>query len=62
MHLQGKPVAAFDPEGLIFAAGVNNESIKLYDLRSFDKVKKINIHNDGSSFSEYFLIDFLWIT
>ncbi|ODM90377.1 WD repeat-containing protein 82 [Orchesella cincta] len=37
MHLQGKPVAAFDPEGLIFAAGVNNESIKLYDLRSFDK-------------------------
>jgi len=41
MHLQGKPVAAFDPEGLIFAAGVNNESIKLYDLRSFDKVQKI---------------------
>lgn len=37
MHLQGKPVAAFDPEGLIFAAGVNSESIKLYDLRSFDK-------------------------
>ncbi|CAH1709339.1 unnamed protein product [Chironomus riparius] len=37
MHLQGKPIAAFDPEGLIFAAGVNSESIKLYDLRSFDK-------------------------
>lgn len=37
MHLQGRPVAAFDPEGLIFAAGVNSESIKLYDLRSFDK-------------------------
>jgi COMPASS component SWD2 len=40
MHLLGRPVAAFDPEGLIFAAGVNNESVKLYDLRSFDKVSK----------------------
>jgi len=37
MHLTGKPVAGFDPEGLIFAAGVNNEVVKLYDLRSFDK-------------------------
>ncbi len=37
MQLQGRPVAAFDPEGLIFAAGVNSESVKLYDLRSFDK-------------------------
>ncbi len=37
MHLQGRPVAAFDPEGLIFAAGINSESVKLYDLRSFDK-------------------------
>ncbi|XP_038054439.1 WD repeat-containing protein 82-like [Patiria miniata] len=37
MHLQGRPVASFDPEGLIFACGVNSELIKLYDLRSFDK-------------------------
>ncbi|CAE1171959.1 WDR82 [Acanthosepion pharaonis] len=37
MHLLGRPVAAFDPEGLIFAAGINSESVKLYDLRSFDK-------------------------
>ncbi|KAG1686080.1 WD repeat-containing protein 82 [Nymphon striatum] len=37
MHLQGRPVAGFDPEGLIFAAGVNSEFVKLYDLRSFDK-------------------------
>lgn len=34
MHLGGRPVAAFDPEGLIFAAGINSEMIKLYDLRS----------------------------
>ena len=38
MHLPGRPVAAFDPEGLIFGAGINSEHIKLYDLRSFDKV------------------------
>jgi hypothetical protein len=37
MNLAGRPVAAFDPEGLIFAAGINSESVKLYDLRSFDK-------------------------
>lgn len=41
MHLQGKPVCSFDPEGLIFAAGVNSEMVKLYDLRSFDKVTVI---------------------
>ncbi|CAG0883249.1 unnamed protein product [Cyprideis torosa] len=33
----GKPVAAFDPEGLIFALGINSDTVKLYDLRSFDK-------------------------
>ncbi|CAH1784535.1 unnamed protein product, partial [Owenia fusiformis] len=37
MHLPGRPVAAFDPEGLIFAAGINSEMVKLYDLRSYDK-------------------------
>ncbi|KER27446.1 hypothetical protein T265_05487 [Opisthorchis viverrini] len=37
MHVSGRPCAAFDPEGLIFAAGINSESVKLYDLRSFDK-------------------------
>ncbi|XP_041350146.1 WD repeat-containing protein 82-like [Gigantopelta aegis] len=37
MYLSGRPVAAFDPEGLIFAAGVNSETVKLYDLRSFDR-------------------------
>ena len=38
MHLPGRPVATFDPEGLIFAAGINSECVKLYDLRSFDRV------------------------
>ena len=38
MHVSGRPVGSFDNEGLIFAAGVDAEVIRLYDLRSFDKV------------------------
>ena len=34
----GRTVCAFDPEGQIFAAGVESQTIKLYDLRAFDKV------------------------
>lgn len=37
MQTLGRPVANFDPEGLIFAVGINSEFVKLYDLRSFDK-------------------------
>ena len=37
MQVQGKPVLAFDPEGLVFSVGVQSEMVKLYDLRSFDK-------------------------
>ena len=43
MHLPGRPVAAFDPEGLIFGAGINSESLKLYDLRSFDRVSQYTV-------------------
>ncbi len=34
-------MASYDPEGLIFAAGVDSRQLKLYDLRTFDKVCKI---------------------
>ena len=37
MKTQGTPIGAFDPEGLIFAAGIDNSTVKLYDLRTFDK-------------------------
>ncbi|KAL4668041.1 hypothetical protein H8957_017546, partial [Semnopithecus entellus] len=37
MHIKGKPVCCFDPEGFIFAAGINSAMAKLYDLCSFDK-------------------------
>lgn len=31
------PIASYDPEGLIFAVGVNSELIKLYDVRLHEK-------------------------
>ncbi|KAI6233801.1 Swd-2.2 [Aphelenchoides fujianensis] len=37
MNLPSLPIASFDPEGLIFAVGMNSETIKLYDVRTFDK-------------------------
>ena len=43
MHLSGRPVASFDPEGLIFAVGIESKLVKLYDLRSFDKVNIVTI-------------------
>lgn len=44
MRSAGRPIAAYDPEGVIFAAGINSENIKLYDLRSFDKGPFITFH------------------
>ncbi|PAV72960.1 hypothetical protein WR25_09802 isoform B [Diploscapter pachys] len=38
MQLKSVPTATFDPEGLIFAVTVGSDSVKLYDIRSFDKV------------------------
>lgn len=37
MNLPSRPVAAFDPDGLIFGVGMDSNVIKLYDLRTFDK-------------------------
>ena len=39
MHLNGRPAVSYDPEGLIFAAGIDSRQLKLYDLRTFDKVE-----------------------
>uniref|UniRef100_A0A914Y2Q3 Uncharacterized protein n=1 Tax=Panagrolaimus superbus TaxID=310955 RepID=A0A914Y2Q3_9BILA len=38
VHFSNESVVAFDPEGLIFAAAcAEEESVKLFDLRNFDK-------------------------
>lgn len=36
VNVNGKPVCAFDPEGLLFSVGVGSELVKLYDLRQYD--------------------------
>ena len=53
MKLQGRPAAAFDPDGLIFAAGINSESVKLYDLRSFDKGPFSSFKFNGDYYYHY---------
>lgn len=37
LHFSGRPTAAYDPDGLIFAVGVNSRCIKLYDSRVYGK-------------------------
>ncbi|XP_031570854.1 WD repeat-containing protein 82-like [Actinia tenebrosa] len=58
MHVNGRPVAAFDPEGLIFAAGIDCEMIKLYDLRSFDKGPFSTFHIQTDPAAEWTSIKF----
>lgn len=33
----GRVVAAIDPEGMVFATGVNSECVRLYDMRAYAK-------------------------
>ena len=35
METKGVPIGAFDPEGLIFAVGMDSHVIRLYDLKSY---------------------------
>ncbi|CAM0135111.1 unnamed protein product [Umbelopsis sp. WA50703] len=37
LHTSGTPTVAFDPSGLTFAVGLNSETIKMYDVKTFDK-------------------------
>nr|XP_035138847.1 WD repeat-containing protein 82-like [Callithrix jacchus] len=37
VHLRGRPLCAFGPDGLVLAAAVSSRAVKLYDLRALDK-------------------------
>eukprot|EP00741_Cyanophora_paradoxa_P016480 tig00020920_g15911.t1 len=37
LRIRGRPAVSYDPQGLIFAAAMQPNQVKLYDLRSFDK-------------------------
>ena len=36
LQFVGQPVANFDPHGLVFATGIDSQTIKLYDMRYLD--------------------------
>lgn len=38
-QLKGRPSVAFDPQGLVFSAIVGDQSVRLFDLRNFDRVR-----------------------
>lgn len=58
MHLNGRPVASYDPEGLIFAAGIDSRQLKLYDLRTFDKGPFTTFHVRQDYNSEWTSVKF----
>uniref|UniRef100_A0A8C7CRM3 WD repeat domain 82 n=1 Tax=Oncorhynchus kisutch TaxID=8019 RepID=A0A8C7CRM3_ONCKI len=49
MHLQGKPICSFDPEGLIFAAGVNSEMVQLVLLLPSSYSTTVHVSGQDSS-------------
>ncbi|KAB0366257.1 hypothetical protein FD754_010413 [Muntiacus muntjak] len=53
MHLQGKPVCPFDPEGLIFAEGVNSEMWTGLKFSNDGKLILISTHGMMHMFEGY---------
>jgi COMPASS component SWD2 len=38
VNVKGFPSVAIDNQGLIFAVGLDNSTVRLYDIRNFEKV------------------------
>jgi len=58
LRRKGRSCVAFDPQGLVFAAAVDNNSIKLYDLHSFDKGPFVTFQVDHPRLVEWQTIKF----
>lgn len=39
MRVRGRPSVAYDQQGLVFAVSMEGGAIKLFDVRSYDKVR-----------------------
>lgn len=39
LRLRGRPTVAYDQQGLVFAVAMEGGAIKLFDSRSYDKVR-----------------------
>ena len=53
LHKTGRSVVSFDPTGTCFAVASATNTIKLYDIRSFDKVRVLV--NEASNILTYYL-------
>jgi COMPASS component SWD2 len=40
MRIRGRPAVAYDEQGLVFAVSMEGGAIKLFDVRSYDKVRR----------------------
>ena len=40
MRVRGRPSVAYDEQGLVFAVAMEGGAVKLFDVRSYEKVKK----------------------
>jgi len=58
LRRKGRPCVSFDPQGLVFAAGIDNNSIKLYDLRSYDKGPFATFHVDYPTIVDWHTMKF----
>ena len=54
----GIPIGAFDPEGCIFAAGIDSNIVRLYDIRTFDKGSFSTFHVQNTDKSEWKKLEF----
>lgn len=39
LRVRGRPAVAYDQQGLVFAVAMEGGAIKLFDVRSYDKVR-----------------------
>ena len=54
----GAPIGAFDPEGVVFAAGLESQMIRLYDMRTFDKGAFSAFHVGHNTHGEWQKLEF----
>lgn len=40
LRVRGRPAVAYDQQGLVFAVAMEGGAIKLFDVRSYDKVSE----------------------
>ncbi|EGT42926.1 hypothetical protein CAEBREN_28131 [Caenorhabditis brenneri] len=58
VHMGSTPLIAFDPDGILFAVATKSQSIKLFDIRSFDLGPFLNLKIEKEDDDEWTDIEF----